>query len=100
MKIYQFRFVVFFVERRGPAIAPRLTLNLRNHPAPALSPIALVFSRDSALHGLRPERRWAGLCGCSDRTRMHRKRSQPLQQIRIGALESVTEKHRRFHGKI
>ena len=38
MKIYQFRFVVFFVERRGPAIAPRLTLNLRNHPAPALSP--------------------------------------------------------------
>ena len=35
MKIYQFRFVVYFVERRGPAIAPRLTLNLRNHPAPA-----------------------------------------------------------------
>ena len=27
-----------FTERRGPAIAPRLALNLRNHPAPALSP--------------------------------------------------------------
>ena len=36
MKIYQFRFIARFVERRGSAIAPRLTLNLRNHPAPAL----------------------------------------------------------------
>ena len=40
MKIYQFGFVVYFVQRRGPAIASRLTLNLRNHPAPALSSTA------------------------------------------------------------
>ena len=36
MNIYQCRFVVYFVQRRGPAIASRLTLNLRNHPAPRL----------------------------------------------------------------
>ena len=34
MNIYQFRFIARIVERRGLAIAPRLTLNLRNHPAP------------------------------------------------------------------
>ena len=40
------------------------------------------------------------LCGCSGRIRMYRKRSQPLHRIRIGALEFVTEKHRRSHGEI
>ena len=45
------------------------------------------------------EKKMGELCGCSGRIRMYRKRSQPLHRIRIGALESITEKHRRSHGK-